>query len=130
MSIPIQPQYGTPEYKIFQTEYDGSTPARVNKRNISCETELEDCMDRLFLRQDFYRVQLADLIKIIESPNPPKHMQPIRNKLMMFNDRLKYTLHQACSVIKQNKKIITSPALVKHFEDLDTFLKDKLEQMV
>ena len=130
MSSSTLPEYGTPEYTKFQNEYDGSKPARVNTHNISCETEMEDCMERLFLRQDFHRAQLADLIKIIESPNPPKHMQPILNKLMMLNDRLKYTLQQACSVIKQNKKLMTSSARVKHFEDLDTFLKDKLEQMV
>jgi hypothetical protein len=126
MSSASLPDYGTPEYAAFQKDYIGSSPAEVAPRSIKNANEMDDCMKRLFMRQDYFRFQLGKVISILESPNCPIDKAPLRKKLFASWHGLNDTLKQARAVIKYTKKIVTAPGKIQHYKSLDKFLEQNL----
>jgi len=50
----VQPPYGSSAYNKWHRDYEGSRPARVAPRNISCLDEALDCIGRLTLRLRYW----------------------------------------------------------------------------
>ncbi len=129
MSSSILPDYGTPEYTKFQNDYLGSEPPQVSPRNIKSADEMEDCMKRLFMRQDFHREEIEKVCKVLESPNCPSNKRPLQNTLLVSWEALKHTMRKAHRVIKHNKSLLTIPARIQHYKSLDTFLTKEIDRI-
>jgi hypothetical protein len=129
MSASTLPEYGTPEYTKFQNDYIGSEPAKVSPRNINSADEMEDCMERLFLRQDFYREEIGKVCKILDSPNCPANKRPLQKALLVSWKALKHTMMKAQRVIKHNKSLLSIPTRIQHYKSLENFLTKEIERI-